>query len=71
MVANSGNPSYFETRAVEYIAEAGLNRLAIGELPKDNIMEMFDDVSGRYKQNLLRAIQMLTIAIIKVEDGET
>jgi hypothetical protein len=62
IIANAGNPSYFETRALEYVEEAKLDRL------------MFRSKSGydhsSYKQKLIRAIQMLTIAVLKVENGE-
>lgn len=71
VVANSGNPSYFETRAIEYIAEAGIDRMNLQGLPPDNITDIFQNHAGKYKHNLTRAIQMLTIAILKVEDGET
>ena len=70
VVAHSGNPSYFETRALEYIEEAKLDRMAIREIPKDNIMEGFADPAGRYERKIIRAIQMLTIAVLKVQDGE-
>jgi hypothetical protein len=61
-VSHSGNPSYFETRSLEYVEEAKLDRL------------MFKERSGydysSYRQKMIRAIQMLTIAVLKVEDGE-
>jgi hypothetical protein len=68
-VANSGNPSYFETRAVEYIAEAGMDRLQIQNFPP-NEKGLANTYYDQYKHNLIRAIQMLTIAVIKVGDGE-
>jgi hypothetical protein len=58
VVANSGNPSYFETRSLEYVEEAKLDRLQI------------TPYTDHYRQKMIRAIQMLIIAVLKVEDGE-
>ena len=56
VIANSGNPSYFETRALEFIAEAGFDRI--------------ENSADTYEQKIIRAIQMLVIAVIKVQMGE-
>ena len=69
VVAHSGNTSYFETRAQEYIKEAKLDRLKIREFPP-NEEGLYNTHFDLYQHNMIRAIQMLTIAILKVEDGE-
>ena len=70
VVSQTGNPSYFETRALEYVEEARLDRMEARNLPIDNIMEMFQDPREQYKQKLTRAMQMLLIAMMKVDSGE-
>ena len=57
VIVNSGNPAYFETRALEFVSEATITRLA-----------MHDPATYEYK--LISAIRMLVIAVLKVQDGE-
>jgi len=70
VVAHSGNPSYFETRAMEYVEEAKMDRMAIREIPSSEAYTGFVEINEQYKQKMIRGIQMLVIAILKVEEGE-
>ena len=80
IIANAGNPSYFETRALEFITEAAYTRNVLFDLTglialnhpetAEKDKEKFIKVQETYKEELIAAIKMLTIAILKVEDGE-
>lgn len=60
IITNAGNPSYFETRALEFISEAQIIRSILVK----------DVVFDNYKKEMISAIRMLITAILKVEDGE-
>ncbi len=81
VVAHSSGPSYLESRAIEFVMEATNDRLdsrnlvaLIKEKPDkfnfDSEKETFELEAQAYKKKMLRAIQCLTLAIIKVENGE-
>ena len=65
IVAHSTGPSYLESRAIEFIMEAQIWR---GDIPIEHA-EGSTEVEN-YKQKMIRGIQCLTLAIIKVENGE-
>lgn len=82
VVAHSTGPSYLEMRSMEFIMEAQIDRsnlrdlanLIVGGIPIDAAQS---EDSARaaiefknYKQKMIRAIQCLSLAIIKVENGE-
>lgn len=71
VIVNSGNPSYFETRALEFISEAQVTRSVT---MRQSFKGVDDDTQGivieNYKEELISAIRMLVVAILKVEDGE-
>jgi hypothetical protein len=82
VVAHSSGPSYLEMRSMEFIMEAQIDRgnlrdlknLIIGGIPTDSALNE-DNARAviefkNYKQKMLRAIQCLSLAIIKVENGE-
>lgn len=62
VIVNAGTPEYFEIRAMEFISEASITRGTDTDEPYTAFKQ--------YKDELISAIRMLTIAVLKVEDGE-
>lgn len=74
IVSHSSGPSYLETRAMEFIMEAqvskgNLSKYVIGHGFEEG-EELYSEDITKYKQKMIRGIQCLTLAIIKVENGE-
>ena len=71
ITADAGNPSYFETRAIEFISEAQITRQEMLKFIKEKELVAAEGTTlKQYKRELISAIKMLTIAVLKVEDGE-
>jgi hypothetical protein len=82
VVAHSSGPSYLEMRSMEFIMEAQIDRsnlrdlanLIVDGIPTDTVINEDNlraaETFKSYKQKMLRAIQCLSLAIIKVENGE-
>jgi len=47
-----------------------MDRMAIREIPSSEAYTGFVEINEQYKQKMIRGIQMLVIAILKVEEGE-
>ena len=82
IVAHSSGPSYLESRSMEFIMEAQIKRddlrnlsaIITGKIP-ENPIQNEDNIKAAqihrdYQKKMIRAIQCLTLAIIKVEGGE-
>lgn len=83
IVAHSTGPSYLESRSMEFIMEAQIKRddlkhlatIMIGDVvdlenTRDKDQERFQNELNQYKQRMIRAIQCLSLAVVKVENGE-
>ena len=68
IVAHSSGPSYLESRTMEFIMEAQIKRMNIATEPGEYKGPAIS--TDEYKKKLIRGIQCLTLAIIKVENGE-
>ncbi len=64
VVAHSSGPSYLESRAIEFIMEAQVWR---GNIP---LNQKETSEQEQYKHKMIRAIQCLSLAIVKMEKGE-
>jgi hypothetical protein len=67
VVAHSSGPSYLESRTMEFIMEAQINRIKLRDFKES---EQQIESEKFYKKRLIRGIQCLVLAIIKVENGE-
>ena len=82
IVSHSTGPSYLESRSIEFTMEAQIKRDDLKHLAtlitgsildvnvRDKDQERFQNELNQYKQKMIRAIQCLALAIIKVENGE-
>jgi hypothetical protein len=71
IIIDSGNSSYFETRALEFISEAQVtHKMLTSLIAKSQSPEMITTSINTYREELSNAIKMLIIAILKIENGE-
>jgi hypothetical protein len=78
VVSHSSGPSYLESRTMEFIMEAQIKRddlrnlatIITGQSGMEEDKVRLQEEHHQYKKRLIRGIQCLVLAIIKVENGE-